>query len=761
MESHGGYVAEENSPSLIKASDSNTVGSADLMGEDPLAMKVIGDFTLSASSRIYQEQRIFVRAMFNSRAYYDPEFRFPDGTSRVFVNATRPKLQTAVALLMPIICPPGNPPFTVDPDSESIDPKEAFKLLTQGVPPDMVRDQMYQAAGKKSDRLMAKITKGLDFTRFGDKTVRFLWDLALFGTGIMMGPLAVRNPETVSTAESDESPWDTVRATQGAAAVTPLVSEATSYTQEPQETTAPKMGVVKKKIDPNDLLYKLGLLDKYMFNLDVISPLDFYNDPAAFTIESSRFGIWRMTLSKPQMIEMTNDGGFKKDVVKEVLEDNPTGCWKPAYWETAINALNNQPAMTVPSGRYTCYNWWGYLTGKDLYDAGVKDIPKSRFNERVVANIWVVGGKTVKVAVSELHNERLPFFVTPYSIAPNSIWGVGPCESMFDSQDALNALERALIDNLAVSHAPQLIVDVDRLADPSTVLEIKPKKIWAVRGVAGQTNNPVEFYVPDCVIDVILKAMEHESQLAQEQTGLPNFLQGFQGDGVHNRTSTGATLQFNNSVTTLKSVCYNIENTLIVPMVQKLIRFFQMYSEDPMVKGSFRVSAHGTRGLMARESLVGMMNDLFQNLGNLPGQADRLKWDNIFNTYFRCFNLADKDLVYSDSEYAKIQQQKQEEQQKNAAYQAGIDASVQSVPKQRAEMPVKDALIEQAKLSPENSSLRLAFQEMINKAYNIESPDVKEAVEQAKTMEHLGNLNMAHDLGAQIAERNTRRSNYQ
>lgn len=759
MLSHGGIVAEETSPSLIKASDSNTVGSADLMGEDPLASKVISDFTLSSSSRIYQEQRIFVRAMFNSRAYYDPEFRFPDGTSRVFVNATRPKLQTAVALLMPIICPPGEPPFTIDPDPESVDPREAFNMMAQGIEPDAVREAMFQAAGKKADRLMSKITAGFDFTRLSDKTVRFLWDLSLFGTGIMMGPLAVRNPATVSTAESDESPWDTVRATQGADAITPQVSEATSYTQEPNAT--PEKKPEGKKVDPNALLYKLGLLEKYLFNLDVISPLDFYPDPAAFTIESSRFAIWRMTLSKPQLIEMTNDGQFKKDVVKEVLEDNPTGCWKPAYWETAINALNNQPAMTVPNGRYTCYNWWGYLTGRDLHEAGVTEIPASRFNERVIANVWVVGGKTVKVAISELHNERLPFFVTPYSIAPNSIWGIGPCESMFDSQDALNSLERALIDNLAVSHAPQLIVDVERLADPSTVLEIKPKKVWTVRGIVGQTTRPVEFYVPDCVIDIILKAMDHESQLAQEQTGLPNFLQGFQGEGTHTRTSTGATLQFNNSVTTLKSVCYNIENTLIVPLVQKLIRFYQMYSEDPMVKGAFRVSANGTRGLMARESLVGMMNDLFQNLGNLPGQSDRLNWGNVFNTYFRCYNMSDKGFVYSDSEYAKIKQQEAQQQQQNAAYQAGIDASVQSVPKQRAELPTKDAIIEMIKTSPENSPLRLAYQELANQAYGLTTPDVKEAMEQQKLMTHLGNLNQAHELGTNISERQMRRTDYQ
>jgi hypothetical protein len=298
------------------------------------------------------------------------------------------------------------------------------------------------------------------------------------------------------------------------------------------------------------------------------------------------------------------------------------------------------------------------------------------------------------------------------------------------------------------------MVDVDQLAAPTTALEITPRKIWAILGKPGVTMKPVEFFYPPTLIQELLAAINHERELAQEQTGLPNFLNGINnGSETHNRTFGGFSLQFENALTTLKTVAYNIENTLVVPMTQKLIRFFQQYSSDPMVKGSFQVTAHGVRGLMAREALIGAMSNLFQSLGNMPKQLDRIKWSNAFASYFRDSGLANEDLVYTDSEYAQIQAQQQQEDQKNQAYMAGIQASVAGTPRERAEMPVKDVAVEMVKNSPENSDLRLEYMKVVNKMNNLDTPGVQEAMDKASQMNHIQDLNSAHELGHQMANR--------
>lgn len=699
-------------PSIVEG-----YGSAEGGG---LAGRVAHDFQIASAARLFQEQQIFIRALFNSRAFYMPGFNFTTTSSQAFVNATRPKIQTAVALLMPILCPPGQDAYTITPDTETLDPEEAFDLLRKGTPPDQIRDILFQKAGKKADRLTSKIKRGSDYTQLNDKLLRFLWDISLFGTGVMMGPQVIKNPD-VEPEDQDTDAMDPVH--EG-----PLGNSITDK--------------IKK-------LVKIGLLDEYLPQMDVISPLDYYPDPAGMTVEQHRFDIWRMTLGKGQIMEMLDDPSFRHDAVAEVLEDHPNGIWQPTYWETAVNALNHQPQQSVPNGRYICLQWWGYLTGKDLAELGATEIPKDRFKERVIAQVWTIGGRIVKVAVSDLHTNRLPFYVVPYSFAPNCIWGIGPAEMMFDSQDAINACERSLMDNMGLCSGPQVVVDLEQLADPTDVLEIKPRKIWAVRGKVGMNRAPIDFFVPECRLDQILSVQRNEERLSQEQTGLPNFLQGMGGDGVHNRTLGGASLQFNNAISSLKTVAYNIENHLIVPMVQKLIHFFQSTSNDPSIKGRFMVTAHGVRGLMAKESLLEAMGVLMQNVGNIPGAQDRIKWANFFDSYMRYSSLTNEDLTYSDTEYAQNQEQKRQQALHDQAVGAGIDAA----PKLRAEMPAKDAIIELVKSADEGSSVHAALLQEAAKIWGFMTPDLKQAFDEQAQLTHFQEMNKAHELGSNIADR--------
>jgi len=715
--------SESTPPSIVEGYGGTETG-------DKLATRVLKDWTLSSSARLFQEQQVFVRALFNSRAYYLVERDDTGGTtttSQAAVNSTRPKLQTAEALLMPIVCPPGQNCFTIDPDPEAMDPKDAWELLQKQIPPDQIRDMLFQKAGQKADRLTAKIQKSDDFTRMNDKLLLHNWDFITFGTGIMLGPLAVKNPELSEAPQEDQEQDSTVW--------TPTVGQ-------PFDGKAMKM------------MIDMGLFDEYLADMQRICPLDCYPDPAASTVEMCRFIIWRMSLGKGQVMAMAEEDGFRKDVIKQILEDHPNGIWQPTYWETAVNSLNKQPAQTLPNGRFVCHQWWGYLTGRELAEQpGLEEaIPKSRYDERVVAQIWVMANKVIKVAISELHNERLPFYFSPYSVATNSIWGVGVAEMMFDQHDGIQACERAIMDAMAMSIAPQMTVDVDQLADPMTVLELKPRKIWAIRGKVGATGKPIDFFLPQYDFSAMLQVQQNEERLADEQTGLPRFLNG-NNDGAHNRTLGGASLQWDNALTTLKTAVYNMENNLIVPMTNKKIRFFQKFSKDPLVKGSYRVTAHGVKGLLARETLIQAMGLLLQNVGNIPDEVGRLKMSNFFASYLRYSGLVNEDLVYSDSEYQQIQQQKAEEAEKSAAYQGGIQASVNAQPKLRAELPPKDALVEMVKEAPENSPLRIAYMKMVNQVYGFQSPEINKAMAEEDQMAHLTDLHEAHGMGHDVGNR--------
>lgn len=702
-------------------------------GLNQLVSKVLNDYTNANTARIWQEQQVFVRALLNNRASYalNTQQQVQNAQrSQVFLHATRPRIQTAVALLMPIVAPPGENAWTIEADLEAIDPEEAVSLLQQGVPIEEIRERLNKDGDLKADTLEGKIEKGLDYTVYSTKLLNYTFDLCIFGTGILMGPFSELNPEA-SLVPVDEK-------------IVPDNDELNKLFNDEKN---------KNRSELLDKLHEAGLLEKYLPSIQHVSPLELYPDPGATRVENARYIIVRKVFGKPEIQAMLEDDTFRHEEVEKVLNTYPDGIWQGEWWEVTLNTLNKQPNQSMPNGRYTCYQWWGFMTGKELNNLGLS-IPKSRWSERVVVNAWIIGNFLVKCAVSDLHKDRLPFYVTPYSYVPHSFWGIGPSELLFDTQDGLNAMFRAMFDNLALASGPQMTVIASRLVNPDAAIEIRPWKIWQVQaGEAGETGNPIDFFTPESRLVDIRAAIVDLQQLAQEQTALPNFLMGAQTTGTHNRTFGGASLQFQNALTPLKTVIFNIESTQTIPMLTSMVRFFQSYSKDKRIQGKFRINAHGVRGLMAREAMLQKINDLMSIAGHNPQWSGRVKIQNVFSDAVRDIGAANRDWVRTEEEYEQIQQKEMQRALQEKAIDGAVQQTMQSAPKIRAEQSPRDAALELIKQSPENGPLKIALiQEALN-MWNLSTPSVEEALQKEFEMQSISAINTAHEYGHNVGVR--------
>jgi hypothetical protein len=153
--------------------------------------------------------------------------------------------------------------------------------------------------------------------------------------------------------------------------------------------------------------------------------------------------------------------------------------------------------------------------------------------------------------------------------------------------------------------------------------------------------------------------------------------------------------------------------------------------------------------LLARESLISSINDLLTVVGNMPGEADHLKMDNIFKTYLRYGGFTNDDFVYTQEEYQQIQQQKQQQEQQQQAFQGGM----QSAPKLRAEMPPKDALMELVKSAPEGSAAAQALLQEAAKVWGFVTPEVQSAFDADNKIQQFQEQNTAHSIGHEMGAR--------
>lgn len=670
---------------------------------DFLARKVSGEFTLAKGARLIQEQA-WIRAHLNYKGKYPGDMDFGTSTSRAFVQVTRPRVQTGVAMILPIIMPPGDSSWTLDPSPRPSMPELVKDLIAKNLTKEEIFAAILEAADKAAKLMSRRVNDGFMETGWPYKLARTLLDLCLYGTSVLMGPLAAKTAKKGSAREND-----------------------------------PDM----------EHLEAMGFEDEYRPELDVISPFDFYPDPGARTVEECTYAIVRKVMNRTSLRDLRRLEGFNSKAIDDALAFSPDGNWTPEYWESTINISNDQQQMTAPNGRFVCLVRWGWLSGRDLQQAGI-NVPEEQLEEQVMAQVWCVGSRVISVRVSELYSDRLPFYVTPFSVVPHVIWGSGIAEHMFDTQDAINATERGKMDNMALVVRPQGYVNIDRLAPGQNVLEQRAGKMWAVRNSEVDSSDPVKWQVPVNALNEIRAIQADSMQLAQEQTAMPNLLMGMGGDGIHNRTSSGASMQFNAAITPLKAAIFNIENFMIIPLVQKMVDFYLTYSEDDEIRGDYRVVAQGVSGLMRREAIFTKMSVILQALGTIPNMDKRIDWERVGEILTRDSGMDNLNIMLPDAVVMANEQKamEQQAQMQNGQIQAQAQAD-----KVRAETSPRDALLEALKAAPDGSQLKTALIHQVLDVFGLMTQDVETALNAEAQLAHIINQNKAHAMGTEMRKR--------
>lgn len=637
---------------------------------DAIASKTISDFISAYTSKKDRED-IALRAHYNFNGMYNPVFSNQSTTSKAFVQVTRPRVQTAISMILPVLLPPGNDDdcWTITPSPKPSMPGLAAQLAADGMPEAQIRTVIAATADAAADELSIEVKDGFAETKFPVKLHPLVFDSACYGTGIGAGPF-----------------------------------------------------VREKKEDGS-----------YTYDFEWVSFWDAYPDPAGYTVNDLGYMIERRSLNAFQMKELTKKPGFNVEAIEELLSRyGDAGNWCPQWWESSVNRINGND-VAMAQNRYELLIRWGFLSGKDIAATGA-EIPEDRLNDQIMCQAWVCGGKCLFVGESEIHKDRVPYYFVPYTLVPRSIWGAGVPEMMFDSQDAVNACERSTMDNMAMISGPQVTVFVDRLMPGHNNLDIYPKKIWPMMSSeVNTTQRPVDFWTPQVALNEIRTVKGDSLNLIQEQTFLPNFLMGMGGQGTHNRTAEGATLQFNTASTPMKGVIFNFENNLIIPLVQKWADAVKMTSTDEALKGDHKVIAKGLTGLMAREAMAGKVMQFMQIAGTNPAWAEQVDMDRIFQLLTRAEGLQDERVTLP---YSTVMQRKQEQQQMMAQQeQQQIEMKHEMEQKTRAETAPRDAMLEAMKQAPDEGPLKLTLIDKSLEMYGLVDPEIKASIEAQEKLE--------------------------
>ena len=598
-------------------------------------------FQEAETAKVYDEKR-WLQSYRNYRGLYGPEMAFRDNEkSRVFVKITKTKVLASFGQIIEVLFSQGKFPLGVSPTSvtEGIAEKAHLKNKQQQqpeqpqdpygfpgdskeIPPgttatELMRDlaQEYQNLGFEegpsytgtpeiepaqlaADAMQKLIHDQLEESKAITVLRHVFFEMALLGTGILKGPF---------TDAKTYNSYDT---------------------SEDEEGNMAKVQISKTKSVPS---------------IEAVSCWDFYPDPNATNIQDCDYVIQRHSFNKQQLQDLTEKPMFNRQAIEECLEMGPN--YQTRGFESSLYDREN--VTSIYKNRYEVLEYWGTIDKKTADECGVY---YSTDSEVIHVNVWICGGKVLRMVENPFTPKRIPYLVCPYELNPYQFFGVGIPENMEDSQMVMNGHARMAIDNLAL--AGNLVFDVDEtMLVPGQDMKVFPGKIF--RRQSGQTGQAVHGVKFPNTAQENLQMFDKFRQLADESTGIPSYSHGTTGVQSTTRTASGMSMLMGAAALSIKTVIKNIDDYLLKPLGESLYHWNMQFNEEsPNIKGDLEVKAQGTSSLMQKEVRSQRLITFMQTASN-PALAPFVKWHTCLKEIAKSLDI-DPDQLINDPEKAAI-----------------------------------------------------------------------------------------------------------
>lgn len=293
------------------------------------------------------------------------------------------------------------------------------------------------------------------------------------------------------------------------------------------------------------------------------------------------------------------DETIVRKVTKEIKNDAAAGKRE----ESSLSAKSH--------GVIRAQEFTGSVSGKDLKEWGLEEeVDENRYYQ---ANCWKIDKHVIKAVLNPDPKNRKPYNVSSWAKNPAWIVGEGLVEFGAPIEDAMNAVMRALQNNVAIASGPMAEIDKDRV-DPGT--PIYPWRQIESTSIQMRQGTPaVNYYQPQMHAQELTLVFAFLGKLLDEMT-VPAYAQGASQAGVTAGTATVFTQLLAAASRAIKAVVANIDRDIITRFIQMSYDFNMRNTTDEQSKGDARVVAKGVEGLLAKEQQAQRKIEYLQVVAN-------------------------------------------------------------------------------------------------------------------------------------------------
>lgn len=558
-------------------------------------------WVMARDARIQNIDERMLKALRARRGVYDPEKLAQIremGGSEVYARLTSVKCRAAGSWLRDVLLATGDDrPWDITPSKTPVLSPQDVELIVQqaaqaiqqaemmGVPLsdndlrqimlqqkaqtlDAMRDDAKQRADLMADKMEDQLLQG----GFMSALDQFIDDITTFPTAIMKGPI-VRNKPVLS--------WQP----DGQGAFAPQVV--------------------------NDMVLEW----------ERVSPFNMYPSPAACDIDDGWL-IERHRMTRESLTELIGVDGYDESSIRAALEEYGRGglrewCWND-FAQADAEGKSYVSLQANVDGTIDALQFFGSVQGQMLKDWGMTDQEIPDVTKEYHIEAWLIGHYVIKATLNYDPLHRKPYYKASYEEVPGAWWGNSVADLCNDAQTVVNAAARGIVNNMGIASGPQVVVNTDRLPAGEKLSNLTPWKIWQTINDPmgnGGASPPISFFQPASNIQELMAVFQTFSEMADEYTGVPRYLQGDASGGA-GRTASGLSMLVNNAGKSIKQVIADIDKNVMEPLLHALYTYNMMYTEDPTLKGDVHIICSGAEALIARESAQVRRNEFLAATGN-------------------------------------------------------------------------------------------------------------------------------------------------
>ena len=553
-----------------------------------LAGHVKSAWTDAKEARLVTEQEM-VEALLARRGEYTPEKKNLIAEQRqpaIYMMVASSKMRQVESLLRDVLIGSGTEkPWTLSPTPDPQLPpqitqalieqltQEIERAMQSGYQPTMAQAQarvkelrdeirpiLVEEARKRTERMEAKMEDQLLEGGFLNALDQFITDLATYKTAFLAGPI-IRNKPQLTWSDTGEMVVET------------------------------KLKLEWERVDPFDVFPA-----RHARNI--------HDGPLCL----------KRRLSRGNLSELIGVEGYNESAIRKVLDrfgDSGFREWLSIDSQVA-RAEGKTVGPNVEHGMIDAVQYWGSASGKMLIDWGMDKSQVPDVSKEYQVEAWVIGPYVIRAVLNADPLARRPLYGCSFQMVPGSVWGNSPYDLMRDCQDMCNAAARALAANLGISSGPQVAVISNRLPAGEDITEMYPWKIWQFESdPMGSTAAPITFFQPQSNANELMTVYERFSTLADEYTGIPRYMAGFDSGGA-GRTASGMSMMIGNASKIIKQVMGTVDTHVLTPLLERQYYHNMRYSDDPELKGDVSVVARGAASMVAKESAQVRTNEFLQ-----------------------------------------------------------------------------------------------------------------------------------------------------